>query len=564
MFKNLLFTGFGPIILLLAGCSGPSTGTLGLITDSAMVVSAHPLASQVGVDILRQGGNAVDAAIAVQFTLAVVYPAAGNIGGGGFMVVRLEDGQTSSLDFREKAPLNAFRNMYLDDDGAVIDQASRRGHLASGTPGTVDGMIKAYQMYGSLEWAALVQPAIDLASQGFPLTQKEVEGLNKNQEAILETNTITPVFILKDQWLAGDTIWIKDLAATLRRIRDQGRAGFYEGKTAGLLLEEMKRGDGLITREDLKQYSAIWRNPVTGRYKDYTIISMGPPSSGGIALIQLLKMVEKFPVNTMGWQSADYAHLLIEAEKRVFADRAKHLGDADFYPVPVNSLISDEYIRKRMESIKSEKATPSDEIYAGDPILAESPETTHFSIIDAKGNAVAVTTTLNGGYGSKVVVGGAGFFLNNEMDDFSVKPGYPNMFGLVGGEANAIEPGKRMLSSMTPTIVERNNELFMVVGSPGGSKIITAVFQTLLNVTEFNHSMQEAVEAPRFHHQWKPDVTVYETGRFTQKTINVLGELGHQLKLTPSMGRVDGILMINNNKMEGGADPRGDDTARGY
>ncbi len=536
----------------------------GFIAEKAMVVSAHPLASEVGVDILKKGGNAIDAAIAVQFALSVVYPTAGNIGGGGFMVIRKNDGSIFSLDFREKAPLKGYRDMYLDSEGEVIKDLSRNGHLASGVPGVVDGMEKAYQKFGTLAWEDLMQPAIDLARYGFPLTRKEAIGLNNNQKAFAELNTISPDFVLREEWSAGDTIRYSDLSETLTRIKINKRAGFYEGPTADLIVSEMERGGGLISYEDLNSYEAIWRDPIVGHYKDYKIISMGPPSAGGISLVQLLHMLEPFPISEYDLDEADYIHLLTEAEKRVYADRAKYLGDMDFYDVPLKQLLNRIYNEKRMEDFDPEYAKPSDDIFAGSPLSYESSETTHFSIIDQYGNAVAVTTTLNGGYGSKVFVGGAGFLLNNEMDDFSIKPGAPNMFGLIGGDANAIEPGKRMLSSMTPTIVEKNNDLYMVIGSPGGSKIITSVLQSFLNVVEFSQSMQRAVTYKRFHHQWKPDHIMFESGRMDDEVKEDLLLMGHKLMIRGPYSRVDAILVLEDGSLEGGADPRGDDAASGF
>ena len=544
---------------------------VGVVGRNGMVTSAHPEASQAGLNILKAGGNAVDAAVAVQFALAVVYPGAGNIGGGGFMVIRQNDGKAYTLDYREKAPAGASKDMYLDAAGNVRQGLSITGHLASGVPGSVDGMAEAHRRFGKLSWAQVLQPAVDLATSGYALTARDARGLNyiKTEldsinpgkayfhKSIVPTDTIT--------WHQGDRLVQSDLAKTLQRIQAQGRAGFYEGETARLLAEEMVRGKGLITEEDLKNYHSVWREPIQARYKEYNVITMPPTSSGGVALVQLMRLTEPFPLRKWGWNQDSTVQVMIEAERRVYADRAKFLGDPDFVKVPVAELISPEYLRGRWADFSWNKATNSNDLKGGVLPGYESLETTHFSIVDKDGNAVSTTTTLNGGYGSRVVVGGAGFFMNNEMDDFSVKAGVPNMFGLIGNKANAIAPNKRMLSSMTPTILEKDGKLFMVVGTPGGSTIITSVYQTILNVIEHGMTMQQSVNALKFHHQWLPDKTIFENGAFTDSTINYLKSREYTLeKLTNTLGRMDCVLIRPDGSYEGASDPRADNTARGY
>lgn len=539
----------------------------GVISENGMVASAHPVASQVGIDILKMGGNAIDAAIAVKFALAVVHPAAGNVGGGGFLVYRKNNGQSFTLDFREKAPQKSHKNMYLDQNGTVIQNLSIKGGLASGVPGSVDGMVESHKNFGVLPWKVLLQPAIEIAEKGVVLTLKEAYGLNSIKEHLKEINPNNNYFLTSDgqNWQEGDTLIQKDLATTLKRIQTKGRNGFYKGKTAKLLVTRMRESNGIISKKDLKNYHSVWRDPLISDYKEYKIITMGPPSSGGVALTQLLRLMEPYPLKTWGWNSDSTTRVMIEAERRVYADRSKYLGDPDFIKVPVESLISRDYLQERWKDFSFLKATPSRSIHPGVIPGYESLETTHFSVVDKDGNAVAITTTINGGYGSLVTVTGAGFLMNNEMDDFSIKPGTANMFGLVGNQANAIQPGKRMLSSMTPTILEKNNQLFMVAGTPGGSTIITSVFQTILNVTEHEMTMQQAVNALKFHHQWLPDRTTFESGAFSENTLKLLRNSGYKMdEQKNSIGRMDCILVLPDGKLEGGSDPRGDDTSIGY
>ncbi len=529
-----------------------------------MVVAPHPLASQVGVDILRKGGNAVDAAVAVQFAMAVVYPRAGNLGGGGFMIIRLNNGQTDALDYREKAPLAAHRDMYLDSLGNPMLRLSQDGHLAAGVPGTVAGLIEAHRKYGRLPLHMLIDPAIKLATQGFPISESEAARLNSTQEAFKNLNTRPNVFI-KPRWQTGDMLVQKELAATLMRIRQKGAAGFYKGQTAQLIVQEMQRGKGIITLKDLKAYRPAWRTPLVGQYKSYRIISMPPSSSGGVALLQMLQMIEPFHIEQYGFHSAKAVHIMAEVERRAYADRAEFLGDADFYKVPIDSLLNPAYLKMRMANFQPDKASASTLVGAGKFQLSkESFETEHTSIVDTEGNAVSVTTTLNSNYGCKVVVGGAGFLLNNEMDDFSIKPGVPNQFGLVGNEANAIQPGKRMLSSMTPTIVEKDGQLFMVLGAPGGSTIITAVFQVLLNVVEFGLDLESAVNAGRFHHQWLPDQILVEENALTPEVRKELEAMGHKLQRVRYMAVIKAIQKLPDGSLLGVGDPRNpDDDAEG-
>lgn len=531
---------------------------------NGMVVTAHPDASAVGLQVLKNGGNAVDAAVAVKFALAVVYPNAGNIGGGGFMVYRSSNGEYASLDFREAAPIAAHRDMYLDDKGQPISDLSWRGQLASGVPGAVDGMVKAHLRYGKLPWATLLQPAIDLAENGFALTAMQAQELNRIKGSLIKYNPDGTVLINDGDWQEGDTLVQRELAETLFRIANEGRKGFYEGVTADYIVAEMGRGNGIITHEDLKAYESKWRNPIESTYRGYRVVSMSPPSSGGIALIGMLKSVEAYPLADWGFQQDSTIRVMVEAQRRVYADRASYLGDPDFYDVPIMQLLDSAYNAGKMQNVDFTKATRSGDISAGSLARTESEETTHFSIVDGEGNAVSITTTINGSYGSHVVVDGAGFLLNNEMDDFAVKPGVPNMYGLVGDKANAIEPGKRMLSSMTPTILERDGKLALVVGTPGGSTIMTTVFQIILNVVDFGMDIQGAVDAPRFHHQWLPDEVWAEGAAIDSLTRASLIKSGYDIKSRNAIGRVDAILVDREGGMTGGADSRGDDTIAAY
>ncbi len=528
--------------------------------QKAAVTSAHPIASMVGAAIMKDGGNAFDAAIAIQFTLAVVFPGAGNIGGGGFLLSRNKDGVLMGIDYREAAPSKASRDMYLDEKGNPIEGMSRSGASASGVPGSVAGMFSAHP-YAKLPMKTLLQPAYELAANGYVITEREARGLNGERKNFIKNSAQASAFTRKENWKAGDTLYQPELAATILRIQQKGKAGFYEGETAAMIVEEMKNSKGLISLEDLKKYTPQFRKPIEFDYRGHHIISFAPPSSGGILIAQMMQMIAPYPLTVMGVNSFESVSLMVEAQRRAYADRAEHMGDPDFWKVPTKTLTSNAYAQDRMKDYQPGVAGNSKNILAG--VAKESEETTHFSVIDEAGNMVSVTTTLNDTYGNKTIVGGAGFLLNNEMDDFSIKPGVPNMYGALGGEANAIQPGKRMLSSMTPTLVTKNNQPYITIGTPGGTTIPNQVYEGLVNVIDHKMSLKAAIDAPRFHHQHIPDNVSVEAD-FPEQTINALKEKGYTIVKRGAFGRMDGVMILPNGNRVAAGDKRGDDSVAGY
>jgi gamma-glutamyltranspeptidase/glutathione hydrolase len=533
----------------------------------ALVVSASKEASIAGAEVMRRGGNAFDAAACVGFVLAVTWPEAGNLGGGGLMLARKADGTVVTLDFRETAPGSAHRDMFLDANGEVVKDLSLRSPLASGVPGSVEGLLTLWEDHGSgkISRKELLARAIEFAENGFPLSAEIAESLNKRVERFGAHPGSAAIFVRPDRvpWAEGDVLRQPDLARTLQRIARHGRDGFYRGDVAKKIADQQARTGGLITRDDLAGYTAVYRPPVRGEFRDYEIISMGPPSSGGILLIHMLNMLEAFPLDEFAWGTSKYVHLLTEVQRRAYADRAEHLADADFYDVPLEMLLSKEYAQQRAADIRFIRKTHSSAVRAGEA-AQESTQTTHYSVVDPAGNAVALTTTLNASFGSCIVIEGAGFLMNNEMDDFSVKPGVPNLYGVTGGTANAIEPGKRMLSSMTPTIAVQGDKTVLVMGSPGGSTIITTVLQIFLNVALYGMDIQQAVTAPRHHSQWVPDEIQFEPNTFSPEVQGGLRALGHALKDDPGPIGAANCIQITPQGLLGAPDPRRQSAAAGF
>ena len=528
--------------------------------DNGAVTSAHPLASMVGAAMMQEGGNAFDAAIATQLSLAVVFPGAGNIGGGGFMLARKVNGELIGIDYREAAPASASRDMYLDAQGNPIDGKSTRGTSASGIPGSIAGMISTHA-YAKLPFAKLIEPAIEFAEFGYVISEREAKGLNADRANFLKFSSAPSAFTQKEVWKAGDTLIQLELAATLKRIQAKGLAGFYEGVTAEYIVKEMQHSGGYISVEDLKNYTPKFRKPVEFDYRDHRVISFAPPSSGGILIAQMMQMIAPFNVEKMGLNTLASVNLMVESQRRAYADRAEHMGDPDYWKVPTKTLISNTYAQARMSDYKEGVAGSSKITLAGGAY--ESEQTTHLSVIDKEGNMVAITTTLNDTYGNKTIVAGAGFLLNNEMDDFSVKPGVPNMYGALGGEANSIQPGKRMLSSMTPTLVTVKGKPYISIGTPGGTTIPNQVYEGLVNIIDHKMTIKQAIDATRFHHQWIPDVIALEAD-FPEDIETGLKNMGYKTIRRGKFGRMDGILISSDGKRMAAGDKRGDDSVAGY